>query len=177
MHQANRRSFGDSIGKTTEMRHPSLVVFDLDLTLWECGSATWCDCLSPPFERVEQRVVDRRGNPITLYDDVPSILDELDTRGIPMALASRTHEPGWARELLSLLGIEHRFAFAEIYPAAKFSHFSSLRDDSGFDFEDMLFFDDEHRNIRDINQLGVTCVHVANGMATSVLESALASFE
>ena len=158
------------------MNQPSLIVFDLDLTLWECGGATWCDCLSPPFERRRNQIFDAVGNEIQLYDDVPSILDHLDDLGIPMALASRTHEPGWARELLQLFGIEHRFAFAEIYPEAKFSHFSSLRDDSGVAFDNMLFFDDERRNIRDINELGVTCVHVASGMTTSVLEYGLSDF-
>ena len=158
------------------MNHPGLVVFDLDLTLWECGGATWCDGLSPPFERRRNRVFDATGNEIQLYYDVPSILDHVDDLGIPMALASRTHEPGWAQELLQLFRIEHRFAFAEIYPEAKFSHFSSLRDDSSIAFENMLFFDDEQRNIRDINNLGVTCVHVASGMTTSLLEHGLSDF-
>lgn len=159
------------------MHHPGLIVFDLDLTLWECAAATWCDCLSPPFQRRGTRLVDDRGNEIQLYHDVPSILDHLDDMGIPIALASRTHEPGWARDLLQLLEIEHRFAFAEIYPAAKFKHFSSLHEESGVAFEDMLFFDDEQRNIRDISQLDVTCVHVANGMSMSVLENGLTAFE
>jgi len=88
----------------------------------------------------------------------------------------RTHEPGWALELLQLLRIKHRFAFAEIYPEAKFVHFDSLRDDSHVAFDNMLFFDDEQRNIRDITELGVTCVHVASGMTTSVLEYGLSDF-
>ena len=28
----------------------------------------------------------------------------------------------------------------------------------------MLFFDNEHGNIRDVSQLGVTCVHTPGGM-------------
>jgi len=150
-----------------------LVVFDLDLTLWECGTATWCDCLSPPFQRQGDRLFDERGNEIQLYHDVFAILDRLDGLSIPMALASRTHEPGWARELLQLFEIEHRFQFAQIYPEAKFRHFNSLRDDSGVEFEQMLFFDDEQRNIRDINELGVTCIHVTDGMTMNKLDHGL----
>lgn len=158
------------------MRHPKLVVFDLDLTLWECGSAVWCDCLQPPFHRNSQSVFDRQGNEIRLFEDVIDVLTQLDELEIPIAIASRTHQPGWARELLELLGIEHRFAFSQIYPEAKFSHFASLREDSGYAYEDMIFFDDEMRNIRDISQLGVHCVHVSEGVTQLLFDQTLLTF-
>ena len=82
-----------------------------------------------------------------------------------MALASRTEQPDWARELVGLLGIADRFAFSEIYPSSKLKHFAALRDDSRIDYDEMLFFDDETRNIRDLGSFGVTCVHVGQGMA------------
>ena len=104
------------------------------------------------------------------------ILEQLDQLQIPIAIASRTEQPGWARELLDLLAIEHRFAFAEIYPAAKFGHFATLKEDSGFEFEEMLFFDDEMRNIRDIAQLGVHCVHVSEGVTHTLFDDSLRSF-
>ena len=71
------------------------------------------------------------------------ILDWCDGRQIPipMALASRTEQPTWARELIDLLEIQHRFAFAEIYPTSKLRHFRALQEDSGVVFERMLFFD------------------------------------
>ena len=151
------------------MAAPSLIVFDLDLTLWDCGGS-WCDCLSPPFRIRDDQVVDRLGARIRLYEDVQAILNDCDSRDIPMALASRTQEPDWARELLDLLGITDRFAYAEIYPASKFSHFSSLKSDSGIAYEEMLFFDDEMRNIHDVSQLGVTCIHVPNGINWSLFK-------
>ena len=158
------------------MTQPELVVFDLDLTLWECGEAIWCDCLTPPFRIQGERILDRRGSRISLYPDVAVVLDRLDDLGISMALASRTQEPEWARELLNLLEIAHRFEFAEIYPGSKFSHFSSLRADSTVEYRDMIFFDDEQRNIRDIQQLGVHCVHVRSGISLDVLNQALSAF-
>ena len=154
-----------------------LVVFDLDLTLWECGAAVWCDCLSPPFRQDTERVLDRHGSQIRLYDDVGRILSELEQLELPVGIASRTHQPKWARELLDLLDINHRFAFAEIYPESKLSHFASLRDDSGVDFANMLFFDDEARNIREVSQLGVTCIPVAAGMTWSLFQSGLQRFD
>jgi magnesium-dependent phosphatase 1 len=159
------------------MERPKLVVFDLDLTLWECGGAVWCDCLSPPFHRDQNHVLDRRGNRTRLFDDVISILDDLDQHEIPAALASRTNEPSWARELLELLGIENRFAFAQIYPEAKFSHFASLREQSGFAYDEMLFFDDEMRNIRDVSQLGVDCVHVSEGVNQPLFRHSMRAFQ
>lgn len=144
-----------------------LVVFDLDFTLWDCGG-TWCDCLRPPFEFDEGRVVDSNRRWVRLYDDVLEILDRCDQQGVPMALASRTEQPEWAQRLLDMLEITHRFAFSEIYPSSKRKHFNALGQDSSVAFSEMLFFDDEMRNIREVSQLGVKCIHVQHGMTWGV---------
>ena len=142
----------------------SLIVFDLDLTLWDCGG-TWCDCLSPPFSRDNDgRVWDSDGTPVRLYPDCSEILAALETAGTDLALASRTSAPPWARELLDLLGIRNLFQYEEIYPGDKTAHFRALREKSGVPFSEMLFFDDERRNIDAVSALGVTCVHVTRGL-------------
>lgn len=155
--------------------HPKLIVFDLDFTLWDCGG-TWCDCLSPPFHVENGNVFDSTGSKITLYDDVQDILDRCDQLGIAMALASRTEQPSWARQLVDYLGITDRFSFAEIYPSSKVRHFEELRRQSGFDYEQMLFFDDEMRNIRECSGLGVECVFVDNGLSLSLFEEGFRKF-
>ena len=155
---------------------PSLVVFDLDFTLWDCGG-TWCDCLSPPFERAGGEVQDARGNCVRLYPDVGDVLDWCDQQRIPMGLASRTQEPDWARQLIRMLDVDHRFAFAEIYPGSKFQHFAALRMDSQIDYSQMLFFDDEMRNIREIGRLGVTCTFVDKGFDRDVFDAGLRQFQ
>jgi magnesium-dependent phosphatase 1 len=143
---------------------PALVVFDLDFTLWDCGG-TWCDCLRPPFHAGGRgEVKDGWGSEVTLYPDILEILDALDRAGVPAAVASRTQEPTWADELLRLLGVHHRFAHHEIYPTRKTRHFASLRSRSGVPFEEMVFFDDEHRNIVDVSALGVRCNLVSRGV-------------
>lgn len=38
------------------------------------------------------------------------------------------------------------FDFMEIYPGSKMTHFRKIREASGVEYEDMVFFDDEHRN-------------------------------
>lgn len=157
------------------MNLPSLIVFDLDFTLWDCGG-TWCDCLLPPFCKRDGRVVDAEQREILLYDCVNDVLQWCDDHGVPMALASRTEQPPWARQLISLLEIADRFAFAEIYPSSKLKHFAALREDSEIEFEEMLFFDDELRNIREVSSLGVTCIHVENGFRQDHFESAINTF-
>nr|KAF6501348.1 magnesium dependent phosphatase 1 [Molossus molossus] len=40
----------------------------------------------------------------------------------------------------------------------------------------MIFFDDEKRNIVDVSKLGVTCIHVQNGMSLQTLNQGLETF-
>lgn len=158
------------------MASPSLVVFDLDFTLWDCGGL-WVDCTSHPFRKTATgEVVDNMGRRFRLYEDVLAILAELDELHIPLGVASRTDQPEWARDLLALFGIEKRLQFVEIYPGAKTAHFARLHDKSGFDFEEMLFFDDESRNIRNVGALGVQCVEVGGGINRDVFRGAMDAF-
>ncbi|PQO47864.1 magnesium-dependent phosphatase-1 [Blastopirellula marina] len=154
------------------MTAPRLIVFDLDFTLWDCGG-TWCDCLTPPFRMDRQRVVDRHSRHVRFYDDVPSILEHCRQAEIPMALASRTEQPKWARQLLELLDITSEFAHAEIYPSSKLRHFAALQKASGVAYHEMIFFDDEMRNIREVSGLGVTSIYVENGLTVELFHAGL----
>ena len=95
-----------------------LVVFDLDFTLWDAGG-TWCDHLSPPFKICSKGVSDNRGRIVNLYSDAMEIFGTIEDNDIPMAIASRTEEPEWARHLLDLLGIRKKFKYEEIFPDSK----------------------------------------------------------
>ena len=92
-------------------------------------------------------------------------------------LASRTEQPAWALSLIDLLGITSYFAFSEIYPSSKVMHFSSLKKASTFEFSQMLFFDDESRNISEVSSLGVACVHVTQGLNQSLFDASLQRFQ
>lgn len=151
---------------------PLLIVFDLDFTLWDAGG-TWCDHLSPPFHRHNGRVRDADGAEVRLYPDVPAILDWCDEQAIPLALASRTGAPDWARHLLDLFDIRHRFPHEEIYPGNKDRHFHHLHRATGLAYTDMLFFDDETRNIYDVENLGVKAIHVPRGLTWDLFKSAV----
>ncbi len=158
------------------MAHPGLVVFDLDFTLWDCGGL-WIDCTGHPFRQgSDGSVTDSRGRRFRLYDEAESILEQLESCGIPLALASRTERPDWAAELLNLWSLDERFLWQEIYPGSKISHFESLREKTGIPFADMVFFDDEERNITEVSGLGVHCHHVKNGVNLNLVTDALKLF-
>lgn len=143
--------------------HDTLFVFDLDFTLWDAGG-TWCDHCSPPFIKRGSGVCDGSGAFIKLYPQVIHILKFLKNEGCLMALASRTGRPDWAQELLNLLEIGDFFEIKEIYPASKLQHFASINKKTGVPYHKMVFFDDEHRNIREVSSLGVDCRLVEDGL-------------
>ncbi|CDS10272.1 hypothetical protein LRAMOSA02948 [Lichtheimia ramosa] len=148
-------------------RHPKLIVFDLDYTLWE----EWIDCTSgPPFsyDKTKNVIYDRNGSEIHLFKAITSIF-ALIHNSMPntkIAIASRTHTPEWAYAALKLLRIPElkmtmhaaieRF---EIYPSSKIRHFEALRRKTGIECSDMIFFDDEWRN-NEVRTLGVHFHHV-----------------
>lgn len=151
-----------------------LIVFDLDLTLWHCAPLLWCDQLTPPLRRTDSgKVFASCRNEVRLYPEVPELLDHLTEDGHLLGLASRTSAPAIARELLDLFGIGHHFAHQHIYPGDKSAHFRALHEETGVAFRDMVFFDDEHRNIESVTRLGVSAYLVPHGMNGQLLTAAL----
>lgn len=146
-----------------------LIVFDLDFTLWNCGG-TWCDHTSPPYTKQNGILFDSEGRMITLYPDVYAILEHLQNQKIQLGVASRTSAPQWADLLMQQLDIKRFITHFEIYPGSKVPHFESLRQKTKIAYEDMVFFDDEFRNIEEVGQLGVKTVLVENGFHTELIE-------
>lgn len=146
-----------------------LVVFDLDLTLWECGGAIWVDQTRPPYLDTGSGVFDAGGSKISLFPDVKSVLAGLWERGIPMAIASRTETPLNAEKLLNIFGISEYFSYKEIYPGKKIRHLINLSERSGTPFEEIVFFDDEYENIHDTLKMGVCAVEVRRGITEDLV--------
>ena len=90
----------------------------------------------------------------------PETLAALDywSKKCEIAVASRTSYPQGAESLLKLFGMDKYIKYKEIYPGCKLTHFARLKERSGFQYSEMLFFDDEPRNIRDLKSVGVESV-------------------
>ncbi|KAL4693256.1 hypothetical protein H8959_017066 [Pygathrix nigripes] len=163
-------------------RLPKLAVFDLGegregefhYTLWPFWVDTHVD---PPFHKSSDGTVrDRRGQDVRLYPEVPEVLKRLQSLGVPGAAASRTSEIEGANQLLELFDLIRYFVHREIYPGSKVTHFERLQQKTGIPFSQMIFFDDERRNIVDVSKLGVTCIHIQNGMNLQTLSQGLETF-
>ncbi|XP_076373004.1 magnesium-dependent phosphatase 1-like isoform X2 [Tachypleus tridentatus] len=158
-------------------RRPKLIVFDLDFsitdyTLWPFWVDTHVD---PPFRKLSNgSVCDSTGRMIEAYPAVQEILESLKKEEIPLAVASRTWCPEGARQLLNVLEWEKYFSYQEIYPGSKVTHFKRFADMCGISYSQMLFFDDEQRNIHEIR---VTCVLLPNGLTYKALEEGFQQFE
>ncbi|QVM06838.1 hypothetical protein D8B26_001542 [Coccidioides posadasii str. Silveira] len=160
---------------------PKLFVFDLDYTLWPF----WVDThVTPPVKARDNnsRCVDRWGESFAFYPAVSGIIHSLRSRSIPIGVASRTHAPDLARDMLKALHIIPSFSdnpatvntrsiraldyfdFLQIFPGSKTQHFTRIQQASGLKYEDMLFFDDEARNSNVQTELGVTFCLVRDGM-------------
>lgn len=154
-------------------RKPKIIVFDLDYTLWPF----WVDThVTPPFKKKANDIVDSHGQIIQHYKEVPDVLKYLHEEGYELGVASRTSEIQGAKQLLNLFNWNKYFKYKEIYPGCKINHFSKIQKASGTDYKDMVFFDDEHRNIVDVGKLGVTCIIIKNGVNQTLVESVLKKF-
>ncbi|KAF2866857.1 magnesium-dependent phosphatase-1 [Massariosphaeria phaeospora] len=158
---------------------PRIVVFDLDYTLWPF----WVDThVTGPLKAVEGglKVKDRYGESFGFYSDVAGILDALRQKGIEIGAASRTHAPDLGREMLQLLKAPSAtqpskrafdyFAHLQIYPGTKTTHLERIHRDSGIEYEDMLFFDDESRN-KNVEVLGVVMWLVRDGVTRDGIDA------
>lgn len=155
-------------------KKPKIVVFDLDYTLWPF----WVDThVTPPFvKRKKDEIVDAYGNVIRYYKDVPGVLEKLTKEGYELGVASRTSEIKGAKQLLDLLDWKKYFKYIQIYPGSKVTHFSEIQKLSNVDYKDMIFFDDEQRNISDLNKVGVLSILVKNGVTHEVIDQGLKKF-
>ncbi|KAG6409121.1 hypothetical protein SASPL_132153 [Salvia splendens] len=140
---------------------PRLVVFDLDYTLWPF----YCECRS------------KRDMP-RLYPHAKGILYALKDKGVKMAIASRSPTPDIANTFLEKLGIKSMFVAQEIFSSwtHKTDHFQRINRRTNIPYTEMLFFDDEDRNIDAVSNMGVTSILVGNGVNLGALRQGLSKF-
>lgn len=138
-------------------------VFDLDFTIWNAGD-TFCSETNPPYLWEGEKLLDSAGRWIRVYPEVLIILQMLKENGKIIAIASRTNEPEWAKQLLQIFDLDKYFDIKEIYPGDKMEHLRKIQEQVNCPFDQIVFFDDEERNIEDVKLHGVKCVLVENGI-------------
>lgn len=157
---------------------PRLVVFDLDFTLW---FPEMYELDGSPFRKNASTgvVTDRSGEEVHFFPAVHNVMDTLvnDERfknTTEIAMASRTTEPQWAKTCMRLMDLDLSSRkvslqsvtdYEAIYPRNKRVHFEQLKNDSGVEYEDMLFFDNEYSNVVDVGRLGVVCAYCPRGLS------------
>ena len=180
-----------------------MVVFDLDYTLWPFWVDTHVTGPLKPVEG-GLKVKDRYGEGFGFYNDVGGVLEavrssrtsaftlkltrkQLKNKNILIGAASRTHAPDLGREMLKLLKIPSAsgsssssraidyFDHMQIYPGNKTTHFERIHRDTGLEYEEILFFDDESRN-KNVEVLGVTMQLVRDGVTRDVIDKGVQSW-
>lgn len=151
-----------------EARRPELVVFDLDYTLWPF----WCEMYTVADDP-------------RLYPESMAVLDALREAEVLMAVASRTPTPKVGAAFMRKLGLEKYFVSTQLIPASSGfdhataqkdkCHFPAIKRETGIDYQDMLFFDDESKNVQKVARLGCTSILVptSSGMTMALLRAGL----
>ncbi|MCJ1469658.1 hypothetical protein MMC07_008294 [Pseudocyphellaria aurata] len=174
---------------------PQMLVFDLDYTLWPF----WIDThVTPPLKAKAGGggSVDRCGESFSFYPAVPPLLLSLAALPSPpiLSLASRSQAPDLAVTLLKQLQLRTTqaspststsssssssqylpkraldlFTHVQIFPGDKRTHFARLHKATGIHYDEMLFFDDERRNLN-VESLGVVMHLVQNGVSVAEVD-------
>lgn len=144
-------------------------VFDLDFTVWNAGG-TWCESTRPRFVRTNGQLRDEDGRWLYLYPEVYPILEELKLRGHRVAIASRTNAPTVAKQLLKVFGIDHFFEVCEVYPGSKVTHLARILKGLDVAAADVVFFDDESRDVEAVRTMGIEAVLVKQGLTREIIQ-------
>ena len=167
---------------------PKVVVFDLDGCLWEpeMYQLSWGGGGAPFYPDGDVMISKRNGEAVSLLGDVRSVIAELHTdqrwADAIVAISSRTDEPAWARELLDKgfrvddFALGDAFSVVEIAKDSKVAHFQRIAEKTSVGFEDMVFFDNELGNCRQISMLGVTVGYCPEGVDDAIWRAALDAF-
>ncbi|KAK6143664.1 hypothetical protein DH2020_024012 [Rehmannia glutinosa] len=179
---------------------PKLVVFDLDYTLWpfywkarhvqlrQEKEAIDAMISSIKAEIPRLRITERcplllsdclsKNSMPSLFPHAKDILYALKDRGVDIAIASRSPTPDIANDFLEKLGIKSMFVAQEIFSSwtHKTDHFQKIKQRTGVQYNEMLFFDDENRNIEAVSKMGVTSILVDDGVDLGALRQGLSKF-
>lgn len=162
--------------------NPPLFVFDCDYTIWpfDCHGPERTDPQPPYTRAVDGHVYGR--NPYIYsgtiladpYPDVPYILGALYDAGIQVAFASRNRSADHIEALLKAIPLQSQHPRLTLWDCLrgrrelfhaysgnqynKLVHFNNLKSQSGIDFPNMVFFDDNRYNTSHAESIGIISI-------------------
>lgn len=138
------------------------------------------------------KVYDRNKQHVKYYKEVPAVLEKLKSLRYELGIASRsvtsseiliiyilfyrTSATKEAEDLLRLFNWNQYFSYKQIYPGTKTTHINRICKDSNSAPANILFFDDESRNIRDLSAINVCSILVHDGVTMEVVRKGIQIF-
>lgn len=165
-----------------------LPVFDLDHTLWPFD----CDkhVISPFTFIPHVGTLDRFGRYAEPFKDVRKIFEDFAEAGKKVAIASRNPSQGPCEELLraikisppskkditclwDLVGPGLFHAYSSQGRPGKTKHLEAIKEASGVDYGNMIFFDDLPENIAYAATSGVVAIYIKKGLTQEALKNGI----
>lgn len=165
-----------------------LPVFDLDFTLWpfDCDK----DAISPFTFIPHVGTIDRFGRYAEPFKEVRKIFEDLAEAGKKVAIASRNPSQGSCEELLraikisppskkditclwDLVGPGLFHAYSSQGRPGKTRHFEAIKEASGVDYGNMIFFDDLPENIAYAATSGIVANYVKKGLTQEAFKNGI----
>eukprot|EP01054_Gregarina_sp_Poly1_P002281 Gregarina_sp_Poly_1__2280@NODE_1605_length_3728_cov_60_541382_g1057_i0_p2_GENE_NODE_1605_length_3728_cov_60_541382_g1057_i0NODE_1605_length_3728_cov_60_541382_g1057_i0_p2_ORF_typecomplete_len200_score26_26Acid_PPase/PF12689_7/1e36zfFPG_IleRS/PF06827_14/4_1e03zfFPG_IleRS/PF06827_14/0_32HAD_2/PF13419_6/59HAD_2/PF13419_6/28_NODE_1605_length_3728_cov_60_541382_g1057_i029303529 len=175
---------------------PRVIVFDLDGTVWD-GDV---ECLDGPPFRCENntRILCAKNQysswGLEIFPQSLQILDwfvcerdtarkQGDVKEVNLACASRTSEPQWSPIIMSQfflptsrISLNQCWDESQIYPGNKQQHIRRIAARFSCENCEILFFDNEWRNIQSVGDMGVCSYFCPKGLSWEVLKAGLKQF-
>ena len=191
--RAHRVSGAGSVA-LDQMRRPKVVALDLDATCWEPELYMMTDHTTlKPLRHASGEcfaVRDAWNQELAFMQDAQEVIREVsEWEGTRLAYVSRTTEIEAAHLAIESLHVEFDgrtkqgvtmadvVDHHEIYPGSKIGHFKSLREALDVDYTEILFFDNESYNTREVSGLGVCCVCCPNGLTLRAFREGLELYQ
>jgi len=161
---------------------PEVLVFDLDDTLWEGDIDRTA---GPPFKPGGGGLLQsKKGcSKVTLFRDVPEIMEWLREDRIRGAVASHTSTPRWADSALTLLrtsggaDLMSVCGIRECHGARKTVHLEKIATRAGCHPSEMVFFDNMRYNVQDGEAVQVTSCYTPDGLSWEKVVECLIEFD
>eukprot|EP00035_Acanthoeca_spectabilis_P012072 m.213491 g.213491 ORF g.213491 m.213491 type:complete len:190 (+) comp15522_c0_seq5:2240-2809(+) len=171
---------------------PRIVVFDLDNCVWDPEMyQLWGGGAPFKYHPSSNTCTDRAGVTVRLMGATVDVWHQIATdpefAETEIAIASCCDEPSWAEEILRKFRIgpaaeveagsaptmNELVAYKQIHKGSKKTHLKEIAKESGVALDEMVFFDDQSGNIRDVSSIGVLSIRTPDGIESSHWEQCL----